>query len=646
MKLPEGFIGPRRPWHVAVGLSAEAMAANLAEASRERSTRELAKEVWWEEFGRLRDAGFLPGRVLSQTDGTPYSLNVARICAEETRNSLRKGSKSERECVRIRPDSRVPVPGRVVYCPIRDKYVTLGDADDSTPFASEFDPEQEAEHKRFAEAEKAFAESVEAETGNGLSVEEWMARKIDREEMRKQSHEIANKLELGGTLAYRTDEYQLLIWHVFSQQAENIPAFRRLCFIPHVAAMVRAQKLAALEFFLDCNPYCRFWTFTSGERVALSGLRARIQTLHQRLNKLNKELRRRYGAELVFRSTELGTIETPETAGKARAKRAARAAHKLAVDAAKKEGKPAPVWTRAKDKQFSDTAGGIERDEHTGQMMFHPHAHCVVKLAKRMPKEKWSEMLRFVWSHWGDHWDDGKIIEDAREAVKYCLKPGDVAALQPDDLCALEKEIRGLRLVTPMGVLKSEIAARKKAGDTLRRVRTPEGMVWTVVPDHNKQLSRSEADKERVRKMNRQTLLDRLDVKLSRAIDTRAGFNIELGRGHAGSIRKPSGVSICRVVARLAPAAVVSPLKEPRVVVMATRGAFNRSAVMNHPLTVKLWDQGIQAWSAGRAIRVHTGTPTGETRTMELLAETEERYAPATEPIWEASIPAVPVGLN
>jgi hypothetical protein len=636
MNLPGGFIGPRRPWHIAEGITPQQMAANLAAARAPESGRDRAKQVWWDEFSRARDAGFTPDREFRRTDGSTYKIDASAIAAAEVRLASRKLDGERTAAPAARPADRVPHAGfRLVYDGATDRYRMtdwVRPHEHGFSPASAFDPAREAEHARFAEAEKQFAQSVEEETGNGVSFEEWSERKEARETMRKQSHDIAARLEAGGTIAYRSDEYQLLIWHVFSQEAETVPAFRRLCFIPQVAAMVRAQKLAALEHFLDCNPYCRFWTFTSGPRVPLSGLHDRIVSLHSRLNVLNKELRRRYACELVFRSTELGTIETKETAGKAKALRAARFAHKAEVEKAIAAGRPIPVWTRAKQTQYDDPAGSIERDETTGELCFHPHAHCVLKMPHRLAPEVWSEMLRFVWDHWGDHWDDAKIIEDAREAVKYCLKPGDVADLAPADLCALEKAIRGLRLVTPMGVLKKEIRARKERGETLRRVRTPDGMVWKVVLDHNKQLSTTEEARDQVRRMKRQEFLDRADVAA--------------GRAHSGAPLRKSVANLCRVVARLSPAAGVSPIKEPRVIVMASRGGFDASAVRNHPLTVKLWNQGIQAWSAGRAIRVHTGTPTGETRPLVLLADTDERHAPATEPVWEASIPATCAGLN
>jgi hypothetical protein len=601
--------------------------AEWADLSRPRSHRELAREVFDEQFARLRDSGFDPAE-------------AGRVASIEAKLSLSYRKEPPHEGSKSRTDGQLPAGEiSIIYNPDRDTYCAISDSNWWTPEATEFNPAREEEHKRFERAERALAEEVADETGVEIDEEMWAENKSEREIRRLESHRIGNKLELGGTKAYRSDEYQLFMCSIFTGHVEQMPNFRRICFIPQVAAMVRAGKVASLEYFLQCHWASRFWTFTSGQRVPLSGLRVRIEQLHKRLNVLNKELRRRYGCELVFRSTELGTIETAATAGKARERRAAKATHKKAVAEAKAKGRPIPVWTRAKDSQFADDAGELERDEKTGELMFHPHAHCVFHSPRgQLPKEEWSEMLKFVWSFWGDHWDDGAIIKDAREACKYVTKSGEMDALTPAELCGLEKALHGLRLVTPMGVLKREIRARKDAGLKLTRRNTPEGSVWNTVEDANRHLSSTDEQKKMIRDKKRQDRLDRLDAT-NRITNPDTGELVSDGIAHTGApARLGSGV-FCRVVARLAPAAVATPVKEPRVMVMASRGGFNLARVMEHPLTVGLYEHGVQAWSAGRAIRVHESTSTGETIALTLLRDTDERFAPATEPVWEASRP-------
>lgn len=606
-------------------LSAEAM----AELRRPRTPRALAREIYDDVFNKARNAGMEPEK-------------AHKIASAEVRSSM-CGARTvaAEKPARVRPPHQVPVGGELVYNPVTDKIARIGDADDTTPAATPFNPEREAERAKFREAERLYAERMSNDVGTSEDLETWWERKYEKAEQLRQSHTIANSLECGGTVGYRTDEYQLGFWNVCTHELESLPNFRRLCFIPWIAAQVRASKLAALEFFISCHPYCRFWTFTSGPRVAQSGLRERIEYLHRRLSELNRELWRRYGCGLVFRSTELGTIETAETAGKARALRAAKRAHRAAVEKAKKDGLPAPKWTRAKAEKFSDPAGQIERDEKTGELMYHPHAHCVWYSPRgKLPDDEWSEMLRFVWKFWGHMWDDGKVIGDAREAVKYVLKPGEVASLHPRDLCALEKAVHGLRLVTPMGTLKKEIADRKARGFTLKRVQTVDGRVWAEVPDQNKQLASTEEERAARAAHKRQELLDRLDAK-NVIVNEATGEVVSRGFSHGGKVRRKSDTPITKVLARMEAAASITPIKEPRVMVMFTRGAFDRRRVMEHPLVIGLWTLAVERFESARRsrIRFNKSTTTGETRVMDLLADTEERLLPDSRAVWEASTP-------
>ncbi len=510
--------------------------------------------------------------------------------ARRVANHVRHKFQADRERVQTSPSR--PLSGEIVYDAGTDRFACIGEADDSTPLASWVNPAAEAERKRFAEAEKDFAAHCEAETGMGVSPEEWARQKGERSELRRQSHLIAHKLESAGTVAYRADNFQLWIWHVHSLEAESIPNFRRICFIPWVAAQVRAAKLAALEFFMQRHPFCRFWTFTSGERVGLDGLRARVEELHARLNRLNKQLRKRYGVELVFRSTELGTVEF------------------------------------GADLRAQADPGSVEFDAE-GRPLFHPHAHCVVhSLRGFIPPKKWDAMVRWVWSHWGNHWDAGAIIGNAREACKYVTKPGDMLKLDPAHLAAVEAALHGLRLVSPLGKLKAEIRARKERKMVLQRKRTPDGCVWREVLNHNAHADQDAADQEAVFRLRGAYAAAR--IKNAAAIER---YDRATGWSCTGNPRKKPAVASCQVFARLAPAVGPQGLKEPRVIVGGTH--LDRQAITNHPLVSRLWSQTVEHWEAGLRIRVHTGTPTGtDTRPMAFVPDVPERMAPPGPPVF------------
>lgn len=438
--------------------------------------------------------------------------------------------------------------------------------------------ERIAEHQRFQEAEADYAQFSEAETGMGVSPEQFERQRNERSEVRRQSHKLAGMLESAGVQAYRNDAFRLWVWYIHTRTAEEIPAFRRICLLPYVAAIVRAGKLAALEYFLQRNLFCRFWTFTSGTRCTIAELGDRISDLHARLNGLNKQLRKRFGVEFVFRSTELGTVE----------------------------------FSTGSD------GGAVEFDE-TGNPLFHPHAHVVVNsLVGYIAPKRWEQMVRFVWAEWQNHWDAGSLIRNARECCKYVTKPGDMLRLSAAQLAALFEQLSGKRLVAPLGSLKREIAARRAAGKILRRKRTPEGTVWREAFDQNKHVESDQEDRDAVFRMHQAETRDR--------IDARHGYHKE------GTLRRLSDPNVCRVLARQAPAVGPVGLKEPRVIVGGT--VLDVRTIEGHPLVSRLWSSTVQAWEAGRAISVHTGTPTGLQRPFDFLPDVPERVKPPSEPVF------------
>lgn len=449
----------------------------------------------------------------------------------------------------------------------------IGDADDSTPICTPFPVARIVERRRFAKAEADYLAHADDETGLTASPEEIARQKMDRETVLGQSHLLAKMLESAGVPAYRNDAISLWVYWVHSQHVEKIPGFRRLCLLPYVAAMVRASKVAALEYFISQNPFCRFWTFTSGERVGIDQLNERCRFLHKRLNRLNAMLRARFGVELVFRSTEFGTLEF-DAAGNNRGK----------------------------------NAGEIDFDPATGEPLFHVHAHCVVQsLVGYIQPAKWERMFQEIWDFWGFNWDGGQagksgVIRNARECCKYVTKPADMLKLTPEQLKRTAAAVQGLRLCAPLGQLRREIRARKEAGKCLRRYQTPDGYVWREVLDQNRHAAQDAADSAAINEINEAKAF---------VIETHAAAQCEPGETPR---RVERGADFCAVFARLSPAIGPRGIKEARVIFGGTR--CDLAAVRNHPLVFRLWSQTVESWEAGLAlvelplISVHTGTPT------------------------------------
>lgn len=144
------------------------------------------------------------------------------------------------------------------------------------------------------------------------------------------------------------------------------------------------------------------------------------------------------GAELVFRSTELGEVE--------------------------REGADGPT--------------------------FHVHAHTIVRLREKLNPERWTWLLGAVRGWWKFHFKDSQRIRQAREACKYVVKPSDLDRLSAPELAILHRQLFRLHLVQCLGILKER---RRLVEDGNRKlVRRGEGDAarWEVVENWNESRGR------------------------------------------------------------------------------------------------------------------------------------------------------------
>lgn len=478
------------------------------------------------------------------------------------------------------------------------KWAKVGQDDDRrsepTPYA------QRAALIRQTQADRDYLARAREEAGLPAGPQH-ARQKADRAELLSQTHQLAQRLESAGIPAYRKDGAGLWVWWVCSETAEQLPQFRRICFLPTVAASVRANKLAALEYFIG-NHFCRFWTFTSGQRVTADKLRGRIEWLHAKLNQLNQYLRKTWQVELIFRSTELGTLE----------------------------------FDSAGNKVGDNAEGRIETDDQ-GRPLYHPHAHCVMHSLRGFIKpDEWSRMFDAIWDHWRDdagnqlNWDGGRkgksgVIQKPREVCKYVTKPGDLLKLSAADLAATERALHGLKLVQPLGALKTEIATRNAAGKILVRVPTANGKTeWREKIDWNRFALETDEEKEFAKELAECALF---------AAETRAAATVTPPKAPT-EIDKSQPWT--RIFARLDCAVGPRGIKEPRVIVGGS--VFHKPTVVSHPLVQKLWAETIHEFHHGLSaqnslaamarISVHTGTPTA--------AEPREEYDPDA---WSTAAP-------
>lgn len=329
----------------------------------------------------------------------------------------------------------------------------LADSDEG-PF---YNIERNPQYRFLSKARKFFLESSIRETGNTAKPEALEKKRAENQLLKDQSHRIASILEANGIPAYQSGEHNIYIEYLHSGKVEQIPKFRRICFLPYVASRIRGPMVAALEAYLEQNPFARMWTFTSGKRVKTKDVRNTVTQFHRKLSKLASWLRTQ-GVEMVFRSTELGTpeLEKPETGPESE----------------------------------------IERDD-SGNALFHVHAHTMVRLIDGpMTRERWDSLVKSVWKKWGHHWDAGESVRDCRELCKYVFKPGELLSLKDSELVELYHQLRRLKIVAPLGELRDDIKRRSESKLRLVREPTPDGKVYREREDWNRELSkRNRAEK-------------------------------------------------------------------------------------------------------------------------------------------------------
>lgn len=479
------------------------------------------RAIWEEEYAFARDAGFDAER----------AAHIASA-ASRTRNQSVRLAKP-----RPSPPPR-EIPGDEPLGMYEDGHIArIADADDSDRWRFI----EESQSWEFASAaDRILTDIMEAETGMPVSKKKYDKRLAEKDRLRDYAYTICHACESIGLPMYRNDGWTAWRYGVHSEHLEELPNYRRVCLNPYVAAMTRAGKLSALEYFLSLyEPWqYRFWTFTSGPRCRSFELRARVKWLHRRLSKLNALLKKRgFPCEFIFRATEFGTLENTEKGKK--------------------------------------TGGSLQRKGR--HVFYHPHIHAVLFVREFMSEGRWQLLLSVVHGFWKHHWDAGKLIENARECVKYVSKPGDMAALarsNPHELKRLYEATAGLRFVTPLGELKRQIRARKDAGLMLVRVTTDDGCIWREIKDPDHPFWQDEHSEK--------------ELNTLRAL-----------REEARSRRKTEG-DILRVVKRCMPTVSPQRVKEPTVLLIGN--VIDLDRIRTHPLVAKIREYTADAYRAGLAV--------------------------------------------
>ena len=261
-----------------------------------------------------------------------------------------------------------------------------------------------------------------------------------REKLKQDSFEIGSRLEEAGVPAFDRTQNLSLVCPITGEH-QPVEAYRNICFIPSVAKKRRSAMLRRLDYFASLKKNegkIRMWVFNTGIRARISECDDRIRMLNRNVAILASELREKYGIDIFFRATELGS---------------------------------------AKRKR--------------GYTTLHPHAHVLVKPpyvrdwsgAISWVNRRWRQLCEMSPnSTWKPFEEAGKLF-NIREACKYVCKPDDLKELTPEEYAELYGVLYKKHLVQPLGEFKRLCAHIRQHG--LKPVRRASGD-WELVYNWNK----------------------------------------------------------------------------------------------------------------------------------------------------------------
>lgn len=386
----------------------------------------------------------------------------------------------------------------------------------------------------FWEGEAHLREVNRAETGRVLSVEAAAERFAAFRLQCEQTERIARACEAAGLYCFCIDPAQATARPEDSadrkvrpsltfvpvgqpEKAITLPNVERWNAFPTVSASRRASDVRSVRYWLDRHIYCRMMTITSGTRY-------RDESRLENLNAENKRLHSAIGALVRHRWFR---------------------AHGRADALGMEFGTPAPfmgswhlhhhghlIWEPvtppAKDwRRFRER---IETTDAAGERVVcrdlrHPKARLArfrrwirLRMAALMRyewKEKgfvWRERDRGVWASDEIHCELGRQIQNAAEACKYPIKPGDLDVLLeeagPAAVRTYVEQAKGLRLFTAYGEFKKLRSTVKNEGRRFVAISKPDGKVVEIRRNWN--LSGADIIATRERARRRQALRYRL----------------------------------------------------------------------------------------------------------------------------------------
>ena len=251
---------------------------------------------------------------------------------------------------------------------------------------------------------------MSGQTGVSVSTfSEWLERQARYKRQDVLTARIAGILSDHGINPFREGEGFALVGLVTGMVKPAEQQYRRIHFLPSVAASLRGEIANALDLYLSgIGGHGRYAVMTSGPRCEVWEVRGRVVWLNRTISKWHHEICGPLGIDVLFRAIEL-------------------------------------PWEQGKG--------------------FHVHANVIYHPTRYIPEPKWKRFKKQTAAFFGTHWDDNGRLRDVREAVKYVMKGDDLEALADHDarqVAELYRQLKGLHLVQGLGGFRIARKDRKE----------------------------------------------------------------------------------------------------------------------------------------------------------------------------------------
>lgn len=234
-------------------------------------------------------------------------------------------------------------------------------------------------------------------TGHQLNEESWLAAGKRHAELLRQSEIIADKLGQSKIDAYRQQNMAIALVNLITGESQPVVSYRNSNLIPIVQSANHRDALKTLEYYCYKHPYVRMMVITSGERCKVQDVRERHQKLSRQISKwAASSICKKRGIKVIFARHELTFNEL---------------------------------------------------------LYVHLHAHVLVNCTRKLGGKEWGKFLKATDGYFGAKILDSGLLKKPAEAIKYCLKPGEIEDKSPNLIGELFNQLHGQKLCRFMGGL-------------------------------------------------------------------------------------------------------------------------------------------------------------------------------------------------